>query len=119
MRMKKIYGQSRDDNCPFCGKKGVTKNSQGIPVCLAHKENKLNDLKCICGEWLDLKDGKFGCYFNCIRCGNISFKKGLEMNQGNTFLKKNNMTKKEEHHIEKVRFEPRETIITSDELDLL
>jgi len=80
MRIPKRYGQSRVDSCPFCGNRGITSNSQGIPVCLEHKKTLLPDRKCLCGEWLDLKKGKFGPFFTCMKCGCISFNKGLEMN---------------------------------------
>lgn len=80
MRIPKKYGQSRIDTCPFCGKPSVVRNEQGIPVCNAHRHNEVKDLKCACGEWLENKSGKYGSYFFCINCGNISFKKGLEMN---------------------------------------
>ena len=71
---------SRIEKCPFCEKQAVTENAQAIPVCVAHKKEKLPDLKCSCGDWLDVKKGKYGTYFSCMRCGNISFGKGLEMN---------------------------------------
>lgn len=45
-----------------------------------HKNEKLNDLKCACGEYLDVLEGKWGPYFRCMNCGNINFKKGIEMN---------------------------------------
>jgi len=79
MRIPKSYGQSKIDTCPFCEKRAVTSNEQGIPVCLNHKTKKLLDIKCICGEWLDVKAGKWGPYFYCMNCGNISFKKGMSM----------------------------------------
>lgn len=80
MRIPKRYGESQVVNCPFCGKTAVTKNSQQVPVCTAHKDNELKNLKCVCGEWLDILPGKWGPYFRCLTCGNINFKKGLEMN---------------------------------------
>ena len=80
MRIPKRYGESRVDNCPFCGKTGVTKNKQGVPVCSNHKDDELKDLKCLCGGWLDIFEGKYGPYFRCINCGNINFKKGIEIN---------------------------------------
>ncbi|MFH1642446.1 MAG: hypothetical protein ABIC04_06125 [Nanoarchaeota archaeon] len=79
MRIPKKYGMSRIDNCPFCGKMGITKNRQGISVCANHKDTELNDIKCACGEWLDIRQGKWGPYFHCMNCGNINLKKGLEM----------------------------------------
>jgi ssDNA-binding Zn-finger/Zn-ribbon topoisomerase 1 len=40
----------------------------------------LQDLKCACGGYLDIKEGKFGPFFVCINCNIVSFKKGLDMN---------------------------------------
>jgi len=82
VRIPKTYGQSKVDKCPFCGKQGITKNKQGVPVCVKHKNSILGNLKCACGDYLDILDGKYGPYFNCMNCGNINFRKGLEMNQG-------------------------------------
>lgn len=80
MYIPKRYGESGINNCPFCGKISVTKNIQGVPVCKMHKNENLDDLKCVCGEYLDILEGKWGPYFRCMNCGNINFKKGLEMN---------------------------------------
>jgi hypothetical protein len=80
MRIPKKYGQSQINRCPFCGKQAVTKNIQEVPVCIEHKNNKLNELKCACGSWLEMKQGKFGIFFNCIKCGNINFNRAIEMN---------------------------------------
>jgi hypothetical protein len=80
MYIPKKYGESKVENCPFCGKSAVTKNDQGLPVCSTHKLTKLGELKCICGEYLDMRIGKWGVYFICTRCGNINLKKALEMN---------------------------------------
>tara|TARA_B100002003_G_C13714136_1_gene358101 strand:+ start:83 stop:553 length:471 start_codon:yes stop_codon:yes gene_type:complete len=138
MFKKKVYGTYREDNCPFCGKRGVTKNSQGVPVCLKHKDSMLNGLKCMCGEYLDVKEGKFGPYFHCLNCGNINFKKGMELNpqvmgsedKKETSEEKESSTepekpklnvqkpKKESVHVEAVAFEPKEKVITSDDVDL-
>ncbi len=103
--MRKRYGQSRIDNCPICGKTAVVKNSQGVPVCAGHKKKELKELKCVCGEWLDVQQGKWGPYFRCINCGNINFKKGLEMNP--------QVEEREERGSAK-----KETTIRSDEIDL-
>ena len=78
----KRYGETKNESCPFCGKQGIMKNSQGIPVCKNHKKSELNDFKCVCGEYLDLLEGKYGPYFRCMNCGNINFNKGIEMNRG-------------------------------------
>ena len=144
MKKVKVYGQNREDNCPFCGKRGVTKNSQGVPVCLKHKDKNLDGLKCMCGEYLDVKEGKFGPYFHCLNCGNINFKKGMELNpevmKSDEDSEENNISQNEtdsneekidnkEYNVqkpkneksapaEKIRFEPKETVITSDDVDL-
>lgn len=80
MIRKKIYGESRVDGCPFCGQASITTNSQKVPTCEAHKKEVLENLKCVCGELLDVAQGKYGPFFVCIQCGNINFKKGLETN---------------------------------------
>jgi hypothetical protein len=79
MYIPKRYGESKRQDCPFCGKKAIAENSQGVPVCIKHKSSAL-DLKCMCGGWLDVRKGKWGPYFNCMKCGNFSFAKGLAMN---------------------------------------
>ncbi|OIO66681.1 hypothetical protein AUJ68_00325 [Candidatus Woesearchaeota archaeon CG1_02_57_44] len=76
---KKIYGQSRIDKCPLCGKQAIARNSQGLPVCSHHK-NATVTLKCICGERLDILEGKYGTFCNCFNCGNVSLAKALSMN---------------------------------------
>ncbi len=80
MYIPKRYGMSKIDCCPFCQKHATTTNSQKVPVCAAHKQDLLNDLKCICGSTLDILNGKFGVFFLCMKCGNISLKKVLEFN---------------------------------------
>ena len=62
MYIPKRYGESRTENCPFCDSRATTTNDQNVPVCMKHKNKLLDDLKCVCGRWLDLKDGKFGCF---------------------------------------------------------
>lgn len=89
-RGKKVYGESKVQGCPFCGQQSTTRNWQGVPTCKAHKEEELPNLKCVCGEYLDVRVGKFGPYFSCLKCGNVNFNKGLDyngMSVGN--LKKN------------------------------
>ena len=81
MYIPKRYGQSRVDSCPFCDKRATTENSQGIPVCASHKNAILNELKCACGSYLETRTGKFGTYFYCMKCGNVSMKKAMEMNE--------------------------------------
>ncbi len=79
MFIPKKYGVGKKTNCPFCDKSATTHNSQEIPVCRPHKEKQLEDIKCACGAYLFLEIGQYGPYFSCINCGNVNFKKGLEM----------------------------------------
>ena len=80
MRIPKRYGQSHIDRCPFCDRQAVVRNVQKIPVCSEHKARKLESLRCACGSYLDLQDGRFGPFFTCIKCGAISFSRALEIN---------------------------------------
>ena len=80
MFIPKKYGQSKIDNCPFCQKQAVNLNKQGVPVCPAHRKELLEDLKCVCGESLDILKGKFGVFFKCIKCGNMNLRKVMEFN---------------------------------------
>jgi hypothetical protein len=80
MHIPKKYGQSRIEPCPFCQKAATAKNRQDIPVCGAHQAMILPDMKCACGSYLELRSGKFGSYFHCRECGNISMRKALSMN---------------------------------------
>ena len=87
MFIPKKYGQSKVDKCPFCQKHATALNSQGVPVCAAHKEEVLDGLKCVCGETLDILKGKFGVFFKCMKCGNMNLRKVMEFN---TVKTKNN-----------------------------
>lgn len=78
-RGRKVYGESRIDHCAFCGSIATQKNDHGVLVCRHHLQAKLEEIKCTCGSWLEQRSGKFGPYFNCLKCGNINFKKGMEM----------------------------------------
>jgi hypothetical protein len=80
MHIPKRYGESKLEQCPFCGKQATVRNKQKIPVCQAHRNSVLDDLKCACGSYLETKVGKFGLYFSCPKCGNITSKRVLEMN---------------------------------------
>ena len=114
MYIPKRYGQSRVDTCPFCGKQGVTQNTQGVPVCLQHKNEKLSDLKCICGSYVDIKTGKWGAYASCMKCGNVNLKRVLEMNPAQKAQEKPPQQKQPERKAEK-----KEITVRSDELDFL
>ncbi|MEK6943659.1 MAG: hypothetical protein AABX00_06360 [Nanoarchaeota archaeon] len=80
MYIPKKYGQSKIDKCPFCDKSSTIMNSQKVPVCTAHMEETLDNLKCVCGETLDILHGKFGVFFSCMKCGNMNMKKMMEIN---------------------------------------
>jgi len=80
MFIPKKYGESRIEKCPFCQKQATTINKQGIAVCVTHREDTLDGLKCVCGETLDILKGKFGAFFKCIDCGNMNLRKVLEFN---------------------------------------
>ncbi|MFH2020923.1 MAG: hypothetical protein ABIJ34_05885 [archaeon] len=88
MYIPKRYGLSRDDKCTFCEKKALVKNKQHLLVCKAHKDSMLPDIRCSCGSWLELKDGKFGPYFVCMNCGNMNLKKGLDILENQQSKKK-------------------------------
>jgi len=130
MFRKKVYGQSKVDKCPFCGKTATTENSQGVPTCISHKNEELLDYKCMCGEWLELRKGKWGPFFLCMRCGPISFKKGMEVNEHILAQKKARQAKADEKKPENKKSayditpdednpkKKKETVITSDEVDL-
>ncbi len=81
MNIPKRYGQGMSSTCMFCGSSATTTNEQSVPVCISHKKAILNDFKCVCGEYLDLRSGKFGLYFSCMNCGNINMNKALEVNE--------------------------------------
>jgi len=80
MRIPKRYGESKLETCPFCGRQAIIKNPQGVPVCTDHKNTNLPDFKCVCGSYLLMQEGKFGIYFNCMKCGNMNLKKVLDIN---------------------------------------
>jgi hypothetical protein len=80
MYIPKRYGESKVEACPFCGASAYTKNKQGLAVCADHKHTELNNLKCLCGSWLDMREGKFGMFFICEKCGTRNLRQALEMN---------------------------------------
>lgn len=115
----------KTDNCPFCGKISITQNAQGVPVCQAHKERNLENIKCACGEYLEVLSGKWGPYFRCLNCGNINFKKVMAMNpQNSTTLSSNPSTKSQSSFSSNSQQNthkraPKEIWITSDQVDII
>ncbi len=79
MYIPKRYGESKISKCPFCGKDAFSQNKQKIPTCKEHKETTFDNVKCLCGSWLDMREGKFGVFFTCINCGAMNIKKVLEI----------------------------------------
>ena len=80
MYIPKRYGQSRIDKCPFCGKQAITQNGQKVPVCMAHAKRDLPLMRCMCGETMDMLNGKWGVFFSCMKHGNMNLRKALEVN---------------------------------------
>jgi len=77
MNLPKKYGVYQVKRCPFCESIATAKNKQDIPVCHRHKSELIEDIKCQCGFFLELKIGKFGPFFICPKCGTINFEKAM------------------------------------------
>lgn len=86
-RRKKTYGEYKVSHCPFCDKIATSKNEQGLNVCRLHTKQQIEEIKCTCGGWLETRSGKFGPYFNCVKCGNINYNKGMAMKEMTTPIK--------------------------------
>jgi ribosomal protein L37AE/L43A len=80
MRFQKRYGESKIDECPFCGRQSITTNKQDIPVCMRHKDSLMQEIKCVCGQYLEPRRGKYGLFFICSKCGIINKRKAFEVN---------------------------------------
>lgn len=96
MGTRKTFGQSRIDRCPFCNKQCTTINKQGISVCREHKNAVLNEMRCICGEYLEIRKGKYGYFFYCMNCGNQSPKKVFSINTVKDVSRRPKKTEKKE-----------------------
>lgn len=114
---RKVYGSYQQAQCPFCGKVALAKNEQGVPVCNTHKKSMLQDMKCVCGSWLDVRPGKYGAFALCERCGPMSLNKAYSMTGGPKEHKPEPKAKPK--YAPKIKKDGRETVITSDELDFL
>ncbi len=81
--MKKVYGAYREETCIFCGERAICMNRQDLPTCVKHKHDEvdMDKIKCSCGEYLDIKQGKYGSFFLCISCGPMSIAKIKEINE--------------------------------------
>ncbi len=80
--MRKVYGQSTSSECIFCNTRALLLNAQKFPVCNTHRESLVDTdaLRCTCGGYLDIRNGKFGAFFTCMHCGPRSISKIKELN---------------------------------------
>jgi len=117
MYIPKRYGESKIDACPFCGRQVTTTNQQEIPVCVKHQQSLMNEMKCICGEYLETRTGKFGMYFHCPRCGNVNKRKVFEINTVKEVNSNNNSEVKERAEPIKNNSQPKEITITSKDAE--
>ncbi|MBR9676896.1 hypothetical protein GOV04_02050 [Candidatus Woesearchaeota archaeon] len=76
---RKVYGQSKNEKCYFCNKLSFERNTQGFIVCQEHKNKPVEDIRCVCGSWLEAKTSKWGAFFVCSNCGPISLAKALHL----------------------------------------
>lgn len=80
-KLKKQYGNYKVLTCSFCARTATQQTEQGVEVCHKHTHETVDEIKCTCGSWLELRSGKFGPYFNCINCGNLNYQKGMEIKE--------------------------------------
>ncbi len=81
--MKKQYGKSQQLVCTFCNTTTTLLNEQNYPVCRKHIHNQSPNWNCSCGEPLYPEKGKYGLFFVCISCGNMTLRKAKEINTFN------------------------------------
>jgi len=106
-RAKKSWGNYKTASCPFCGKISTQTTEQGLNVCRNHTNQKLEEIRCTCGSWLEQRSGKFGPYFNCLKCGNISYNKGMEIKSMTTVTFAKELKEIESKPIQKNSYENR------------
>ncbi len=109
-KAKKIYGKSEILPCPFCHRQATQKNGQGLDVCSRHTKEYLADVKCVCEALLELRQGNYGPYFNCLRCGNINFKKAMEIHASVKPVQSSNIR-------EQQGLKPKEITISSNDVE--
>ena len=80
-KAKKSYGNYKISKCPFCDRQATQTNQQGLEVCHQHTNQSMEEIKCVCGSWLEQRVGKFGAYFNCVKCGNMNYKKDMDIKE--------------------------------------
>ncbi len=108
MRIPKKYGESQILKCPFCEKRALVKNKQGVPVCAGHARQEVHEMLCACKSVLELKKGKWGPYYHCHKCGNQNFKRVLEMGHSNK-------TEQAQTYSVPVQEKPKEISITTND----
>lgn len=47
---------------------------------MKHKDSLLAEMKCICGQYLEPRRGKYGLFFICQKCGIVNKRKAFEVN---------------------------------------
>lgn len=126
MHLSKRYGEYKIERCPFCKKQATTTNAEGMPVCYEHKNENIPELKCACGSTLEMRTGKYGIFFSCIKCGIIRKNRVFEMND-DAFKQSYEKSKKkaassdrktkgsDEPRKEKPRPAPREIVVRADD----
>lgn len=102
---RKVYGQSKDNLCAFCDNRALSENSQGLMVCKEHKNEVMQDTKCVCGEYLEIKKSKWGAFYLCKNCGPMNMKKGSEMDGDGYKLNKKYRDKKIKDKEKKIKYE--------------
>ncbi|MBU0457169.1 MAG: hypothetical protein ABH824_00730 [Nanoarchaeota archaeon] len=117
---RKTYGSYKTTDCPFCGKIATQKNEQGLDVCRLHTKSSLQEIKCTCGKWLEVRSGKFGPYFTCINCGNFNYNKAMEIKNMTTPIVPIERKFEEISHTPKkkmIKENPKEITITSNDVE--
>lgn len=117
----KVYGESQVQSCAFCASVATQRSDVGVYVCHRHKQQCLEEIKCTCGNWLEQKSGKFGPYFHCYKCGNVSFKKGMELKELQESARVVPEVKKQESVVEEKlilpeKKEPKEILIDTNDV---
>jgi hypothetical protein len=81
-------------------------------------------MKCACGSWLDMKQGKYGVFYVCLHCGPINMRKALDMNTEGAGYKLQKPSSLQPH-TETVSYkkseikQKKEITISSEELDFI
>ena len=77
---RKVYGKEKIVLCAKCERVATVKNKDNYPVCYKHQKSDDITWFCACGKQLEVCIGKYGTYFRCESCGNISYNRAREIN---------------------------------------